>query len=170
MTTTDAVHALLFVADAPVSVASIAALLEVEPGEVDGALERLEAQLEEGPVRLVKLAGGWQLTTRPEYAPLLVAFLKPSRGRLSRALMEVLAIVAYRQPVTLAEIEAIRGVGCDYGIRALQERRLVKEAGRKPTPGRPMLYSTTDEFLHQFKMHDLNELPAIDEGPLALPA
>lgn len=170
MTTVDAVHALLFVADTPVSVAAMSSLLGVEPGEVDGALERLEARLEDGPIRMVKLAGGWQLSTRSEYAGLLAAFLKPSRGRLSRALMEVLAIVAYRQPVTLAEIEAIRGVGCDYGVRGLLERRLVEEAGRRQAPGRPMLYATTDEFLHQFKMHDLSELPAIDEGPLSLPA
>ncbi|RYG46587.1 SMC-Scp complex subunit ScpB [bacterium] len=169
MSTTDAVHALLFVADSPASVATLAAALQVEPGEVDAALERLEAKLEGGPIRLVKLAGGWQLSTRPEYAPILAAFLKPSRQRLSRALMEVLAIVAYRQPVTLAEIEAIRGVGCDYGIRSLLERRLVKEAGRKQAPGRPVLYATTDEFLHQFKMHDLTQLPAVDEGPLSLP-
>ena len=86
----------------------------------------------------------------------------PQRGRLSRSLLEVLAIVAYRQPITASEIEAVRGVQSDYGIRALLERRFIRDVGRKKAPGRPTLYGTTQQFLHQFNLRNLEELPKLD--------
>ncbi len=169
MTPVDAVFALLFVADVPVTAAELSASSGFDRPPVEEALRELQTRLEkEGPIHLIQLAGGYQLATKPDYAQMISRLLLPQRQRLSRSLMEVLAIVAYRQPVTLGEIEAVRGVDCGYGIRALLERRLVKEAGRRATPGRPIEYGTTDEFLHQFKMNALSELPPLAELPMAL--
>jgi segregation and condensation protein B len=165
MNVVDSVEALLFVAEAPVPIEQIAQALVLTEGQVAQALEVLEARLDEkGPLCVVRLAGGYQLSTKPEYAEEVSRFLKPQAGRLGKSLMEVLAIVAYRQPITLAELEQIRGVQSDYSVRSLVERRLVVEVGRKQTPGRPVLYGTTDEFLHQFKLNSLTELPPLDEN------
>ncbi len=163
MSLPDQIEALLFVADEPASLKALASALQMTEGQVEQGLEVLERHLEErGSLRLVKLAGGYQLATKPEYATLIAAFLKPQRQRLSKSLMEVLAIVAYNQPMTMAEIEQVRGVQSDYSVRALVERRLIQDVGRKPVPGRPVLYGTTQEFLHQFKLNDLKDLPPID--------
>jgi segregation and condensation protein B len=162
MSLTDQLEALLFVADQPAPAKSLASALGVTEGQVEQAIEVLEARLEErGSLRLTKLAGGYQLCTKPEYAVLVANFLKPQRQRLSKSLLEVLAIVAYKQPITMAEIEAVRGVQSDYSVRALVERRLILDVGRKKVPGRPVLYGTSQEFLHQFKLNDLKELPAL---------
>jgi len=167
----DSVEALLFVAEAPAGVDQLALALGLTEGQIAQALEVLEARLEErGSLCVVKLAGGYQLSTKPEYAEEVGRFLKPQSGKLSKSLMEVLAIVAYRQPITLAEMEQVRGVQSDYSVRALVERRLLTEVGRKHTPGRPVLYGTTDEFLHQFKLNSLKELPPLDEGSDRSPA
>ncbi len=169
MNVLDGLEALLFVADAPVSVESLAMALGFTEGQIAQGLEVLEAKLEErGSLRLIKIAGGYQLCTKPEYAEIIARFLKPQGHKLGKSLMEVLAIVAYRQPVTAQEVEHIRGVQSDYSLRALVERRLLQEVGRKQAPGRPMLYGTTQQFLHQFKLNDLSELPKIDmHSPLA---
>jgi segregation and condensation protein B len=157
----------LFVAEAPAQTKELAVALQLTEGQVEQAIEILEAQLaERGPIRLVRLAGGYQLSTKPNFAPDIAAFLKPQGSKLSRSLMEVLAVIAYRQPITLGELEIVRGVSCDYGVRGLLERRLIEEKGRRVAPGRPVLYGTTTEFLHQFKMNSLSELPAIDETTL----
>lgn len=161
------VEALLFVADRPASVESLAEALCRPAEEVRAALAELGGRLSQsGPLQLVQIAGGYQLCTKPQFAEVVARFAKPQRQRLGRSVMEVLAIVAYRQPVTLAEIEAVRGVQSDYGLRQLLERRLIREVGRKQTPGRPALYGTTQQFLHQFNMNDLKELP---ELKLSLP-
>ena len=158
----DSVMALLFVADEPVASALIARTLGVAEGQVEQAVELLQQRLSEGgPLQVISLAGGWQLCTKPECAEIVAAFLKPQRQRLGRSLMEVLAIVAYRQPVTMAEIDAARGVQSDYSLRQLLERRLVEEVGRKQAPGRPVLYGTTQQFLHQFGLNDLKQLPEL---------
>lgn len=163
----DSLEALLFVAEQPVEAKALATALQVPEGAVEQALEILEARLEEqGSLRLARLAGGYQLCTKPEYAALIAAFLKPQRQRLSKSLLEVLAVIAYQQPMTLAEIEQVRGVQSDYSVRMLMERKLIREVGRKPVPGRPVLYGTTPEFLHQFKLSDLADLPKLDpDGP-----
>jgi segregation and condensation protein B len=162
MSLTDQLEALLFVADQPASAKSLATALQVTEGQVEQGIEVLEARLEErGSLRLAKLAGGYQLCTKPEFAAIVANFLKPQRQRLSKSLLEVLAIVAYRQPITLAEIEQVRGVQSDYSVRALVERRLIQDVGRKKVPGRPVLYGTSPEFLHQFKLNDLKDLPEI---------
>ena len=164
MTFIDRVHALLFVADTPTKSETLAVALEVTEGQVEGALEILRDRLEaEGPIHLVSLAGGWQLATKPAYATTVGAFLKPQAGRLGKGMLEVLAIVAYRQPITAAEIETIRGVGSEYGLRGLLERRLVVEVGRKKAPGRPVLYGTSSQFLHLFNLAALEQLPPLPE-------
>lgn len=158
----DSVMALLFVADEPVPSALMARTLNAGEGQVEQAVEILQERLSGGgPLQVIKLAGGWQLCTRPECADIVAAFLKPQRQRLGRSLMEVLAIVAYRQPITLAEIDLARGVQSDYSVRQLLERRLVEEVGRKQAPGRPVLYGTTQQFLHQFGLNDLQQLPEL---------
>jgi segregation and condensation protein B len=158
----DVMEALLFVADSPATVEELAAAAELTAGQVEQALEILEAHLDEkGPIQLVKIAGGYQLCTKPQFAAAVGRLLKPQGHKLSRSLMEVLAVVAYRQPITIAEVDEVRGVQSDYGIRALLERRLIEEVGRKQTPGRPIMYGTSDEFLHQFKLEDLSQLPQV---------
>lgn len=163
-------EALLFVSDSPIPISTLVEVLDAPEEEVRGCLERLGAALQQGSaLQLVRIAGGYQLCTQPAYADLVARFLKPSKQRLSRSLMEVLAIIAYRQPVTLAEIDTVRGVQSDYGLRQLLDRRLVREVGRKHTPGRPLLYGTTQQFLHQFNLDDLSQLPAIKTDQLVLP-
>jgi len=151
------------VADRPVSEESLSDALEVDASETGAGLEELASRLRGGgPLELVRIAGGWQLATLPEHAPDLARFLQPQRHRLSRSMLEVLAIVAYRQPVTLGEIDAVRGVKSDYGLRQLVERRFVKDVGRRNTPGRPTLYGTTSQFLHAFGLPSLADLPELE--------
>jgi len=170
MEVVDLVFALLFVADSPSSTETLANALGFTDGQIEQALEVLGKRLKKsGPLQLVQLAGGYQLSTRPEFAEVVANFLKPQRQRLSRSLMEVLAIVAYRQPITMAEVEEVRGVQSDYAVRALMERRLIQDVGRKTVPGRPVLYGTSAQFLHQFKLNALNELPALETEIPALP-
>ena len=162
------VEALLFVADAPTPPKILANALQATEAEIDQAVRDLNARLQETALQVIRIAGGFQLCTRPDFAEKIATFLKPQRQKLSRSLMEVLAIVAYKQPITMAEIDAVRGVQSDYGARALLERRLIHEVGRRPTPGRPLLYGTTQQFLHQFNLHDLSQLPALEAGLPAL--
>jgi len=161
----ETLEALLFVADSPAPLQALAQALGVTEGQVEQALEVLEERLlRKGPIQLVKIAGGYQLSTKPDFAEAIARFLKPQRQRLSRSLMEVLAIIAYKQPITQAEVDQIRGVQSDYGVRLLLERRLIHEAGRKQTAGRPFLYATTQQFLHQFNLADLSQLPPLSTG------
>lgn len=164
MTLIDRVHAILFVADAPVSPIALTQALDATEGQVMQALELLQARLAEaGPIVLTEIAGGFQLATKSEYAEDLNRYLQPQKGRLSRSLLEVLAVVAYRQPITISEIEQIRGVNSEYAVRSLAERELIEELGRKNAPGRPVLYGTTDHFLHQFKLNRLTDLPELQQ-------
>lgn len=159
----DSLEAILFVADSPVPLEVLARETGVTQGQASQALELLAEKLHaNGAIQLIELAGGFQLSTKPEFAELIGSFLKPQRQKLSRSLMEVLAIVAYKQPVTMGDVEQVRGVQSDYSIRALLERRLIREVGRKVAPGRPVLYGTTQQFLHQFNLKALDELPALD--------
>lgn len=165
----DAVEAILFVADAPVPLAQLAQAIQATEGQTEQAMEILRDRLEKGgATQLIQIAGGFQICTKPEYAEMIANFLKPQRQRLSRSLMEVLAIVAYRQPLTMAEIDEIRGVQSDYSVKALLERRLIHEVGRRKSPGRPTLFGTTQQFLHQFKLNTLKELPELTPGTPSL--
>lgn len=161
MSLVDSLEALLFASDAPVPAEALARACGVSLGQVEQALEVLEGRLDGTAIQLVEIAGGHQLCTRPEQAELIANFLKPQRQRLSRSLLEVLAVIAYRQPITMAEIETVRGVQSDYSVRALLERRLIREVGRRHAPGRPLLFGTTQQFLHQFNLKSLDELPEV---------
>jgi segregation and condensation protein B len=163
MTLVDQLEALLFVSEAPAKLNDLARTLEVTEGQVEQGLEILTERLDStGALKCVKIAGGYQLATKSEFADLVGIYMKPQKQRLSRSIMEVLAIVAYKQPITTGEIEVIRGVQSDYGLRVLQERNLICEVGRKSTPGRPMLFGTTQQFLHQFNLEGLGQLPQLE--------
>jgi segregation and condensation protein B len=125
-------------------------------------IEELNAEFESGhrAFRIVHVAGGYQFATRPEYGSWLGKMLREkTRRKLSVSALETLAVIAYRQPVTKPEIEAIRGVNIDYVLRTLLERNLAAIVGRAASPGRPLLYGTTQEFLKRFGLNDLSELP-----------
>jgi len=164
----ETVEALLFVADSPATIDALARSSGLSVAQVEQAIEVLKERYDkEGAIQVIHIAGGFQLCTKPEFAEVIGNFLKPQRQKLSRSLMEVLAIVAYRQPITAAEIEMVRGVQSDYGLHGLLERRLIREVGRKQAPGRPVLYGTTKQFLHQFNLSDLSQLPKLPDGTVA---
>jgi segregation and condensation protein B len=164
-----AVEALLFVADAPAKPDEFARALQVPVFEVEDALERIGSRFHHNSgIQLVRIAGGYQLCTKSEYAEAVTRFLQPKKQKLSNSLLEVLAVIAYQQPITSAEIEAVRGVASDYALRQLLERRMITEIGRKNTPGRPILYGTTAQFLHAFQLDHVDELPQLSEEALAI--
>ena len=160
-----ALEAVLFMAAEPISAAELAEILDVTSVEVDGFCRELAALFDGRGVQVARVAGGYQVATRSEYGPYVAKLHKPERFRLSRAALETLAIVAYRQPVTRPEVEAIRGVNSDSAIDTLTQYALICEAGRKETPGRPMLYRTTDNFLGHFGLNSVDDLPRIDTIP-----
>ncbi len=157
------VEGLLFVADEPVSVGRLAEVLGITPVQVERAISVLEASLAGRGLRLQRSASLVQLVTAPEAAALVERFLGlQSQVRFSPAALETLAIIAYRQPITRPEIEAIRGVGSDSVIRTLLSAGLIEEVGRAPTVGRPILVGTTFEFLQRFGLRSLFELPPLE--------
>jgi len=159
-----AVESLLFVADRPIPLEHLADTLAAPVPAVREALEHLRRRLMHGGLLLRAVAGGYQLATRPEHADLVRRFLQKEHGeRLTRGALETLAVIAYRQPVTRGEIEQIRGVRSDWHIERLLERQLIRELGRRPTLGRPMLFGTTELFLRYFGLHDLSGLPPMGE-------
>lgn len=164
------VESLLFVSKEPLSVDRIRTVLELDDaGPVREALDRLAAEYEArgGGFFLREVAGGYQIRTRPEYAEWIKKLLQPGSGRLSKAAMETLAIIAYKQPVIRADVEHIRGVDSGGIIRSLMERKLIRVLGRKEIPGRPLIYATTKRFLEVFDLKDIKDLPSPKE--IALP-
>jgi segregation and condensation protein B len=155
-------EALLFVAERPLSRREIAALSGVDRETVDARLGDLEVSLRDRGIRLVASADRVELATAPEAGALLARYVGADAVRLSPASLETLAIVAYRQPVTKAVVERIRGVDSDYTLRSLLHRRLVVELGRASAPGRPILYGTGFDFLERFGITSLDELPVLD--------
>jgi segregation and condensation protein B len=156
------VEALLFAAPAPLAEAELAQRLG-EDADVPGLLGELAAQYAERGVNLVRIAGGWTFRTAPDLAPFLVSE-RPVSRKLSRAAVETLAIIAYHQPVTRAEIEAIRGVALARGtLDRLLEAGWVRPKGRRDSPGRPLNWATTAAFLAHFGLDDVTELPGLDE-------
>jgi segregation and condensation protein B len=146
---------------------TVRALKKVKEGEITAALEALAREQEEAKrsCRLACVAGSWQFVTQPEYAPWLKALVghRVRPPRLSQPALETLAIIAYRQPITRAEIEQVRGVNVDGVMQTLVERGLVEQIGRAEVVGRPMNYGTTVAFLQYFGLRNLEELPAADE-------
>jgi segregation and condensation protein B len=153
------IEAVLFVAEKPVSRGELAKIVNATPRQVDGALAELAQSYAGTGLRLAHDGDDWQLITSPEQAHVVAAYLGADRLRVSPASLETLAVVAYRQPVTRGEVEAIRGVNCDQTIYTLMQRRLIEERGRREVPGRPILYGTTWEFLECFGLSSLDDLP-----------
>ena len=168
----DVVEALLFASDVPVEADRIREVLDLSSADearalVGGLRERYAAR--DSALEIVEAGGGYRMLTRPEVAPWLVRLARSrTRARLSRPALETLAIVAYRQPVSRPDIDAIRGVNSEGVLDNLMEKRMVRIAGRKEAPGRPFLYETTREFLVAFGLRDLGDLPQV-EGELAVP-
>lgn len=159
------IEAILFVAGEPVLAEDIATVLETDAGELEKALAHLENEYDYHirGLCLKRFGKHVQLATRADYAPYVEQLLQPTQKQsLSQAAMETLAIVAYKQPVTKAEIEAVRGVKCDYSVQSLVHKGLIVDTGRKDMPGRPILYATTDAFLSHFGIGSLEELPPIE--------
>jgi len=160
------IEGMLFAAAMPVPPARLVEALQgPSRADVQAALRHLAARLEgeERGLRLVHVAGGYQLRTATAHGPWIRRLLNARPPRLSRPMLETLAIVAYRQPCTRIEIEAIRGVDADATLTTLIERRMVRILGRKEAPGRPILYGTTRDFLEVFGLPDLSALPALPE-------
>jgi segregation and condensation protein B len=158
-----ALECVLFAAQEAVEARQLSEILEVEESQARDLLARLEEEYENSGLQIVRLAGGYRMATRPEYAHYVQRLRPFQRYRLSRAALETLAIIAYRQPITKPEIEALRGVNADGVIETLLERGLVEESGRKKTVGRPLLYRTTTAFLEAFGLESVAELPAIKD-------
>ena len=181
MTLDKVIEALLFSAQKPLSIREITTAIKsaedpaaagpnefarVREAEVAAAIEQLKTEyVEQGRAfQLIEKAEGWQLATDPKYAPWVrQLFPVPKPARLSAPALETLAIIAYRQPITRADVEAVRGVNIDGVLQTLMERGLVKIAGRAEIPGRPLLYETTQFFLDHFGLRDLDELPNVEE-------
>lgn len=160
------VESLLFVADGPQTLQRFGEVLEgVDKETIQAILNELQAECEtqRRGVRLVEVAGGYQLRTAKVNADWVKKFLGGRPARMGKATLETLAIIAYRQPITKAEIEAIRGVDVDGVIATLLERNLIRAVARKDVPGRPFLYGSTPEFLQLFNLKDLTHLPTLKE-------
>jgi segregation and condensation protein B len=161
---TRSLEALFFVSDEPLSPAVLAQALDVDRRTVEELCDRLAGELEDRGSGLVlrNVAGGWRLYTHPDTEPVVEQFVLSSRqARLTKASLETLAIVAYKQPVTRHQVSGIRGVNCDGVLRALADRGLIEEAGRDEAPGRPVLFATTPGFLERLGLPSLASLPAI---------
>ncbi|MGI8642339.1 MAG: SMC-Scp complex subunit ScpB [Pyrinomonadaceae bacterium] len=160
------VEALIFVADEPVPVKILAEVLEEDKETIDSAIEELKNEFErrEGGLQIREIAGGWQISTRTEFHEEVRRFLKTRpNAKLSLAALETLAVIAYKQPATVPEILEIRGVQSASAIKTLLDKRLIISKGRKQTVGRPMQYGTSKDFLIQFGLKDLSELPSIED-------
>ncbi|WP_106060843.1 SMC-Scp complex subunit ScpB [Clostridium vincentii] len=159
------IEALLFVSGEPLSLKALALYVDDSPKHLEKVLDRLieDYQDKDRGIKLIRINGEYQLVTKNEYSDYIQKLLKKNkRQSLSQASLESLAIVAYKQPITRIDIDEIRGVKSDSAISRLMDKELIKEVGRLDVPGRPILYSTTEEFLRQFGVHDLKELPSLD--------
>lgn len=162
-------EAILYVAGEPVNAEALAHALNLTRAELEPAIDELRESclLDKRGIRLNRHGGDIQLSINPEYAKYVEMFLQPVKKQtLSQAVLETLSIIAYRQPITKSDIEAVRGVKCDYSVQLLLTRGLIQECGRKETLGRPILYATTDKFLRHFGLEDLNDLPRDEETPV----
>lgn len=159
-------EALIFTADEPITVKTLAEVLKEDREIIQSAVEELAKEYAERASGLIlrELAGGWQISTRAEYHEEIRSFLRsrPS-AKLSLAALETLAVIAYRQPVTVPEILEIRGTQSTSAIKTLLDKKLIVAKGRKETVGKPMLYGTSKDFLMQFGLKDLSELPSIED-------
>ena len=162
-----ALEAIIYAADEPATIDQIAHALGIEKTEARAALDLLAAsyQTDERGIEVRKVAGGWKFYTKPHHHDVVRRFIKSLQPpvRLTMPALETLAVIAYKQPVTLPEINEIRGVNCGGVIKTLLEKRLITTAGRKPVIGRPILYRTSKQFLMRFGLSELDELPSLKE-------
>ncbi len=161
-----ALEALIFASDGPATAASIRrAFPDLAPGAITPAVAEINARLEASgrPYEIAEIAGGWQFRTRPAFAEVILAAKPERKIRLSRAALETLALIAYRQPLSRAEIEDLRGVDCGAVMKSLLERDFVRIVGRRDAPGRPALFGTTPGFLETFGLRALTDLPPLRE-------
>ena len=162
------IESILFVAGEAVAIKDLAKALRIDETSLKKELDRIgdEYDFQQRGFMLKRFGNHVQLGTRPLYADAVVRLLQPVQQQsLTQAAMETLAVVAYKQPVTRAEVEQIRGVKCDYSLQSLMIKGLIQEVGRKDTIGRPILYGTTDEFLSHFGLRDLIDLPPMPDNP-----
>lgn len=160
------IECLIFTAETPLSLDRFCELLpEFERDDLRAALAELVGGHEgrDGGIQLVEVAGGWQFRTRPDFQQYVVRHVKTKASKFSQSALESLAIVAYRQPITRAEVEHLRGVDCGGVLKSLLEKRLVRILGKKDIPGRPLIYGTSREFLEVFGLKDLKSLPTLKE-------
>jgi len=160
------IEALLFVSDKPISIDTLKDVLrDVESTDIRAIIEELNGEYANSgrSFAIKEIAGGFQMLTDPVYSRWISALYKRPPDRLTGPSLETLAIIAYRQPITRSDIEAIRGVNVDGVLRTLEERGLIKSRGRVDGPGRPILYGTTSEFLQHFGLKSLEELPKLKE-------
>lgn len=157
------VESVLFVADGPVEVSALARIAEADVDNVQQAVDALAVECQRRGVRVQRTGTAAQMVSSPESAAYVERFLGVEEDhRLSRAALETLAIIAYKQPITRQAIEAIRGVNCDRALASLQARGLIAEVGRAPTPGRPYLFGTTFRFLEYFGLEKPDDLPPLE--------
>ena len=160
------IESLLFVAEEPLTIDRLKKIItDAQSQELRGALEELATDYEtrQGGFYLNHVAGGYQIRTRPEYKEWIKRMLQPKPLRLSKAALETLAIIAYKQPVIRSDVEHIRGVDCGGVLRVLLERKFIRVLGRKEIPGRPLIYATTKRFLEVFDLKNLKDLPTPKE-------
>ena len=160
------IEGILFVAGEPVTLDTLRKIVEVDKYNTDRILQDLinDYSINNSGLLILEVAGGFQMVTNPASAPWIKKLLSTSMPkRLTQSSLETIAIIAYRQPIIKAEIEAIRGVNSDGVVKTLLDRRLVKILGRKEAPGRPLMYGTTQEFMQYFGLKDLAELPTLKE-------
>lgn len=158
-------EAILFASNEPVSLKRLREITKVETKKIREAITQLKQEYdeEERSFQIIDIAGGFQITTRPEYAETIKTFLKKYRiHRLSKSALETVTIIAYRQPITRAKIERLRGVSADWVLNTLEEKELIRVVGREHKPGAPKLYGTTKEFLRYFGLNELTDLPKIE--------
>lgn len=160
------IESLIFTSESPLSNGRLSELLhEFDPDDIRIALSELIAYHagRGGGFDLVEVAGGWQFRSRPTFQPYIIRHIKTKASKFSQSSLETLAIIAYRQPITRAEIENLRGVDCGTVIKSLLEKKLVRILGKKDIPGRPLIYGTSKEFLETFGLKDLKGLPTLKE-------
>lgn len=161
-----AAEALLFAVGEPIEISRMSSVLEVDETTLTKIIETLrdDYSFNRRGIRIVKLDGAYQMCSAPNYADYVRKAMETRKPpKLSQSLLEVLSVVAYRQPVTRAYVEQVRGVDCTYSISSLLDKGLIKEAGRLDVPGKPILYRTTKDFLRVFGLESLNELPELPD-------
>lgn len=160
------IEAILFTMGESVEIAKIATALEIKTSEVKKIVKGMQEKLKDSSrgIKIIELDGAYQMCTKPEmYESLIKVAKQPKRQVLTDVLMETLSIIAYKQPITKAEIERIRGVKCDFAVNKLIEYELIEEIGRMDTPGRPLIFGTSEEFLRRFGVESSDKLPIINQ-------